>query len=109
MIAPTERRTHETERDGCTAVPGERCHVVVYRAYRRLLGHAGGRLQARGGDALGLIRDHLPAWLDPAEVAISGINSFWFCYALHDALVKPMPGNPMAPSLAESWTMSDDQ
>ena len=50
-----------------------------------------------------------PAWLDPAEVAISGINSFWFCYALHDALVKPMPGNPMAPSLAESWTMSDDQ
>jgi len=50
-----------------------------------------------------------PAWLDPAEVAVSGLNSFWFCYALHDALVKPMPGNPMAPSLAESWTMSDDQ
>ena len=23
-------------------------------------------------------------------------------YALHDALVKPMPGNPLAPSLAES-------
>src|SRR3989454_6808989 len=50
-----------------------------------------------------------PAWLDPGEVAVSGLNSFWFCYALHDALVKPMPGNPMAPSLAESWTMSDDQ
>src|SRR5262245_52476265 len=50
-----------------------------------------------------------PAWLDPAEVAVSGLNSFWFCYALHDALVKPMPGNPMAPSLAESWTVSDDQ
>jgi peptide/nickel transport system substrate-binding protein len=29
-------------------------------------------------------------------------------YALHDALVKPMPGIPMAPSLAESWTMSPD-
>ena len=24
-----------------------------------------------------------PAWLDPAEVAVSGLNSFWFCYALH--------------------------
>jgi peptide/nickel transport system substrate-binding protein len=29
-------------------------------------------------------------------------------YALHDALVKPMPDNPMAPSLAESWTVSPD-
>src|SRR6266446_6407945 len=31
-----------------------------------------------------------------------------FLYALHDALVKPMPGNAMAPSLAESWTVSPD-
>ena len=30
-------------------------------------------------------------------------------YALHDALVKPMPGNPMANSLAESWTESEDK
>jgi hypothetical protein len=29
-------------------------------------------------------------------------------YAVHDAMVKPMPGNAMAPSLAESWTMSKD-
>jgi peptide/nickel transport system substrate-binding protein len=28
---------------------------------------------------------------------------------MHDALVKPMPGNLMTPSLAESWTMSADQ
>ena len=42
-------------------------------------------------------------------MAVSGLNSLWFCYALHDALVKPMPGNPMAPSLAESWTVSADQ
>ena len=27
-------------------------------------------------------------------------------YALHDGLVKPMPGRPMTPSLAESWTVS---
>ena len=50
-----------------------------------------------------------PAWFDPGQVATVGGTPFWFCYALHDALVKPMPGNPMAPSLAESWTMSDDQ
>jgi peptide/nickel transport system substrate-binding protein len=50
-----------------------------------------------------------PAWFDPAEVATAGITPFWFCYALHDALVKPMPDNPMAPSLAESWTVSPDQ
>ena len=30
-------------------------------------------------------------------------------YALHDALVKPMPGNRMAPSLAESWSESPDK
>jgi len=29
-------------------------------------------------------------------------------YALHDALVKPMPDKAMAPSLAESWSVSGD-
>src|SRR5207249_3850672 len=48
-----------------------------------------------------------PTWFDPAET--SGIiTPFMFLYALHDALVKPMPGNPMAPSLAESWTAAPD-
>jgi peptide/nickel transport system substrate-binding protein len=50
-----------------------------------------------------------PAWFDPGQVAVVGGTPFWFSYALHDALVKPMPDNPMAASLAESWTMSDDQ
>jgi peptide/nickel transport system substrate-binding protein len=48
------------------------------------------------------------AWLDPGEAA-GQLTPFWFLYAIHDALVKPMPGNPMAPSLAESWTVSEDQ
>src|SRR5262245_2499001 len=48
-----------------------------------------------------------PTWFDPAET--QGIATpFMVLYALHDALVKPMPGNPMAPSLAESWTTSKD-
>ena len=50
-----------------------------------------------------------PAWFDPGYVAVTGLNAFWFGYALHDALVKPMPDNPMAPSLAKSWSVSDDQ
>ena len=29
-------------------------------------------------------------------------------YALHDALVKAMPGKPFAPSLAKSWSVSAD-
>ena len=49
-----------------------------------------------------------PVWLDPAEV-VGAITPFWMLYALHDALVKPMPGNLMTPSLAESWTVSADQ
>src|SRR6058998_2883335 len=48
-----------------------------------------------------------PTWFDPAETT-GIITPFMFLYALHDALVKPMPGNPMAPSLAESWTVSPD-
>src|SRR2546425_3666201 len=48
-----------------------------------------------------------PTWFDPAET--SGIiTPFVVLYALHDAMVKPLPGNPMAPSLAESWSASPD-
>src|SRR5712691_5374571 len=48
-----------------------------------------------------------PTFLDPAET--SGIATpFAFLYALHDALVKPLPGQDMAPCLAESWRESPD-
>src|SRR5438477_1572857 len=49
-----------------------------------------------------------PLWFDPGEV-VGVITPFWVLYAIHDALVKPMPGNLMTPSLAESWTVSADQ
>ena len=48
-----------------------------------------------------------PAWFDPAETA-GIITPFKFLYAMHDALVKSMPGNPLTPSLAESWTVAPD-
>ena len=48
-----------------------------------------------------------PNWFDPGEV-VGQLTPFWVLYAMHDALVKPMPGNLATPSLAESWTMSPD-
>src|SRR5437016_14515198 len=48
-----------------------------------------------------------PRWLDPGETE-SAITPFMVLYAIHDALVKPMPAGPLTPSLAESWSMSPD-
>jgi peptide/nickel transport system substrate-binding protein len=48
-----------------------------------------------------------PTWFDPAETP-GIITPFMLLYALHDAMVKPMPGDTMAPSLAESWTAAPD-
>ena len=48
-----------------------------------------------------------PVWLDPAE-EVGVLTPFWVLYALHDALVKPMPGNPAEPCLAQSYTASAD-
>ena len=46
-------------------------------------------------------------WLDPAETE-GIVTPFMVLYALHDALVKSMPGGLNTPSLAESWTQSKD-
>ena len=48
-----------------------------------------------------------PVWFDPGEHT-GIITLMMVLYALHDAMLKPMPGNPMAPSLAESWTAGKD-
>jgi peptide/nickel transport system substrate-binding protein len=48
-----------------------------------------------------------PTWFDPAETT-GIVTPFMVLYALHDAMVKPLPGNALAPSLAESWTVSSD-
>ena len=49
-----------------------------------------------------------PTWFDPAETP-GIITPYMMLYAIHDAMVKPMPGNSLAPSLAESVTVSDDK
>src|SRR3954449_565804 len=48
-----------------------------------------------------------PTWFDPAETQAL-ITPFMVLYALHDAMVKPMPGELQAACLAESWSASED-
>ena len=46
-------------------------------------------------------------WLDPAETEAFS-TPFMVLYAVHDALVKPMPAGMHTPSLAESWHEARD-
>src|SRR5690606_22933233 len=48
-----------------------------------------------------------PTWFDPAETP-PVITPYMLMYAMHDALVKPMPDNTMAPCLAVKWQESAD-
>ena len=48
-----------------------------------------------------------PTWFDPAETPAQ-ITPFALLYALHDGLVRPLPGERMGNSLAASWTESPD-
>src|SRR6266511_5424260 len=48
-----------------------------------------------------------PAWFDPGENG-GLITPFLVLYALHDALVRPMPGEKIGNSLAESWSETPD-
>jgi len=66
-----------------------------------------GRAEPAGQLTWGINVALAPTWFDPAE-STGLLTAFIFYYALHDALVKPMPGKPMAPSLAESWGVSGD-
>ena len=70
-------------------------------------GEVGAQGQPEGQLTIAFDASIAPTFLDPAET--SGIATpFVFLYALHDALIKPLPGNNMAPCLAESWRESPD-
>src|SRR5207302_8806770 len=57
-----------------------------------------GRSEAPVGQITWAVHTTLvPTYFDPAETTI--ITSFMVLYALHDGLVKPMPGKPLAASL----------
>ncbi|HEY7496790.1 MAG TPA: ABC transporter substrate-binding protein, partial [Candidatus Tectomicrobia bacterium] len=48
-----------------------------------------------------------PTWFDPAETGAI-ITPYLCLYALHDALVKPMPEGQLTPCLATKWRESED-
>src|SRR5438132_11590223 len=67
-----------------------------------LVAAAPGRTRAAGPEgqlSWGVHISLAPTWFDPAETP-GIITPFMVLYALHDAVVKPMPDNPMAPCLA---------
>jgi peptide/nickel transport system substrate-binding protein len=65
------------------------------------------RAAQEGTMTLGIHVTLVNRWLDPADTD-GLITPFMVIYALHDALVKPMPAGINTPSLAESWTVSKD-
>jgi peptide/nickel transport system substrate-binding protein len=94
-------RTLSVARGGCALLVGV---LLVLGAFT----HAVAQSKPEGEMRWALYVTLSPQWFDPAEVT-AFITPFWVLYALHDALVKPMPGNLMTPSLAESWAVSADQ
>jgi peptide/nickel transport system substrate-binding protein len=72
-----------------------------------IVGMAWAQPRPEGTMTWGLHFNIAPTFFDPAEA--SGLATpFMFLYALHDALIKPMPAGLLTPSLAESWTESPD-
>jgi peptide/nickel transport system substrate-binding protein len=87
-----------------------RCLVVwltIGMAFTLVGGDATAASKPEGQLVIAFDTSIAPTYLDPAETPGTA-TPFTFLYALHDALIKPLPGNDMAPSLAESWRESDD-
>src|SRR6058998_3717366 len=68
---------------------------------------AGHAVAAEGELRYGLHVTLAAKWLDPAETEAFN-TPFMVLYAVHDAMVKPMPAGVSTPSLAESWSESKD-
>ena len=68
---------------------------------------AGHAVAAEGELRYGLHVTLAAKWLDPAETE-AFTTPFMVLYAVHDAMVKPMPAGMSTPSLAESWSEARD-
>src|SRR5258705_7818465 len=85
-----------------------RALVLIATVLVLALGAPAGGLAAPEGQLVWGVHVSLaPTWFDPAETP-GMITPFMVLYALHDAMIKPMPGQPAAPGLAESWSVSKD-
>src|SRR5260370_19839965 len=93
------RTAHISRRD---AIAGAALGVAA-AGLPRLAGAAAPQGQLTWGVHISLA----PTWFDPAETP-GIITPFMVMYALHDAMLKPIPGNMAAPCLAESFAASED-
>ena len=110
---------HRTHRRSSHSPPTERPREVAPELTRRnalaaaaalgLLGSSAGSIAANSRTRLvwGTHISLAPTWLDPAETG-GVITPFMTLYAIHDALVKPMPNDPEQLCLAESYAPSED-
>src|SRR3954466_10391102 len=94
---------------GDNGIHPTRRHVLALAALGLSVGVPGAAVAAGAEGQLtwGVHISLAPTWFDPAETP-GVITPFMVMYALHDAMVKPMPDQPLSPGLAESWTVSED-
>ena len=66
-----------------------------------------GQAASQGQLTVGVHVSLAPTWFDPAETA-GIITPYMVMFALHDAVIKPMPADRSTPSLAENYSVSPD-
>ncbi|PYN44028.1 MAG: hypothetical protein DMD95_12050, partial [Candidatus Rokuibacteriota bacterium] len=85
-----------------------RCRVVLFlTAALRMLSVGQGDAAQPGEAVMAWHVTLAPTWFDPST-APPQITPFGMLYAIHDAMVRPLPGHKMGNSLAESWKESAD-
>ena len=113
MALSKSRGDHELQAVG--AAHPTRREVLALTALGLAVGTSGAAGAARSARAAapqgqltwGIHVSLAPSWFDPADTQAL-ITPFMVLYALHDAMVKPMPGKSQAACLAESWSASED-
>ena len=103
----SSRRDHDDPITRRTAASTTRRDLLGFAALGIL---AAGTRPARAGNNQLVYGAHIslaPTWFDPAETP-GIVTPFMLLYALHDGLMKPMPGKAAAPCLAESYNASAD-
>jgi peptide/nickel transport system substrate-binding protein len=107
MSRPQQGSPSLTRRRVLQGTLGGLAGLTAWQGWPRLQGAMAQKAEPAGQMTWAVHVAIAPTWFDPAETA-GVVTPFLFLYALHDALVKPMPDNPMAPCLATAWHESDD-
>jgi len=81
--------------------------VALFTAIPAVLGVSTARAAQPGEAIMAWHVTIAPTWFDPST-APPQITPFGMLYAIHDAMVRPLPGHKMGASLAESWRESAD-